>query len=646
VCPILPEIPPPNPPACHIGLLSCLGFILIVVYVFAVTGFAGGYGILLNMKKRRNQLGRIALSNGNDTPSSGLVGATSLATYYDDSASDTRQSLGRGVSLLDHEGFHPRRNRLSTFLRRFFYRVGYASATSPLVTFFVACTFIAISNGGWKFFDIEKDPVRLWVSPSSESRVQKEFFDQHFGPAYRFEQIFVTPSASTPHAPGMRTTANPGDQWSDHPVLSYDLLQWWLQVESNIRSLRSREHGYSLEDVCLKPSGPDGSCVVQSIAAWLGNDLEKYNADTWASRIVHCANTPAECLPDFGQPIRPEYVLGGIPNSSAPSRWLDARSLVITYVVSDSMHSSKRSKVEEWEVELRRYLESLSNQAPAEVGVQVLFTTGVSLEEELNKSSNTDVKTVILSYLFMFFYVSLTLGRGDGEDRPGPGYIAVIRSWFTRSRSGPMSSASSGTSYRGGQGLLRRVFVGSKAVLGSVGLLLVMISVASSVGIFSYLGVKMTLVIAEALPFLVLAVGVDNVFLLLGELDRQNSSHGPNASAILPSASMATPMSPSQRRSPFGSNMDSAEADSGPAYLSPEERVARAIAKIGPSILMSAGTQTFAFGLGALVPMPAVRNFALYAALSVLLNALLQITVFVSAMTLDLRRAEVHHDLY
>jgi len=36
-----------------------------------------------------------------------------------------------------------------------------------------------------------------------------------------------------------------------------------------------------------------------------------------------------------------------------------------------------------------------------------------------------------------------------------------------------------------------------------------------------------------------------------------------------------------------------------------------------------------------------VRNFALYAAGSVLLNALLQVTVFVSAMALDLRRLEV-----
>ena len=78
-----------------------------------------------------------------------------------------------------------------------------------------------------------------------------------------------------------------------------------------------------------------------------------------------------------------------------------------------------------------------------------------------------------------------------------------------------------------------------------------------------------------------------------------------------------------------------------PIHLPVEERVARAVAKMGPSILLSTITETVAFALGALVPMPAVRNFALYAAGSVFLNALLQMTVFVSAMTIDLRREEV-----
>jgi Niemann-Pick C1 protein len=155
-----------------------------------------------------------------------------------------------------------------------------------------------------------------------------------------------------------------------------------------------------------------------------------------------------------------------------------------------------------------------------------------------------------------------------------------------------------------------------------------------------------TLIIAEVIPFLVLAVGVDNVFILVHELDRQNLVHGPNAQnpAIAHnSVGLNGPMSPTSFRSPFESihGGSDADADSMPVNLSAEERVARAVAKMGPSILLSTTTETVAFALGALVPMPAVRNFALYAAGSVFLNALLQLTVFVSAMTIDLRRVEV-----
>ena len=148
---------------------------------------------------------------------------------------------------------------------------------------------------------------------------------------------------------------------------------------------------------------------------------------------------------------------------------------------------------------------------------------------------------------------------------------------------------------------------------------------------------------AEVIPFLVLAVGVDNVFILVHELDRQNLLHGPNASAAPPNFSFPTLMSPTQsHRSQFESaNEDAVDAASVPQYLSAEERVARTLAKMGPSILLSTITETVAFALGALVPMPAVRNFALYAAGSVFLNAILQATVFVSALVIDLKRFEV-----
>jgi len=45
--------------------------------------------------------------------------------------------------------------------------------------------------------------------------------------------------------------------------------------------------------------------------------------------------------------------------------------------------------------------------------------------------------------------------------------------------------------------------------------MIVLLSVAASIGIFGFAGVPATLIIFEIIPFLVLAVGVDNIFILV-----------------------------------------------------------------------------------------------------------------------------------
>lgn len=39
---------------------------------------------------------------------------------------------------------------------------------------------------------VTTDPVELWASPHSWSRIEREYFDRHFEPFYRNEQIIIT----------------------------------------------------------------------------------------------------------------------------------------------------------------------------------------------------------------------------------------------------------------------------------------------------------------------------------------------------------------------------------------------------------------------------------------------------------------------
>ncbi|KAJ7499163.1 patched family-domain-containing protein [Mycena latifolia] len=634
ICPVLPEIPAPgSEPTCHVGAITCLSFVLILAYSLAVVGFLIGYIVQTTIRRRGEQTHeRMALSGETGSISSprsqsrGLVGAASLAQYMDDESGGTQfesRHLGRGASLVDPiQTVQPRQYPLNNILRRGFYRLGLLTASSPWLTFSLVFLLVGLLNIGWKYFAIETDPVRLWVAPTSESRIQKEYFDENFGPFYR-------PSRSS------------------GPVLSWDHLQYWFEVEADIRALKSSPNGYRLSDVCFKPAGPRGACVVQSVGGWFDNDLDAYNETSWKTHLELCATQPVECRPDYEQPLAPQYVLGGVPVDEDGSKdYLAAEAMVITYVVDNSLDPAIQAKAMEWEETLRQYLVELSDRLPAEAGLRIAFSTGVSLEEEINKSANMDVKIVVLSYLAMFFYVSLTLGSGS-PGREDEGVVSSLVQWarnfprlFTRAGISSSSlSVDSRTVPRLFPRLPSSLFTGSKFLLGLFGISLVILSVSSSVGFFSFIGVKVTLIIAEVIPFLVLAVGVDNVFILVHELDRQNLLHGPNAAPTTHGPGFATPISPNSHRSPFDSTQDDVDAASMPLYLSAEERVARTLAKMGPSILLSTVTETVAFALGALVPMPAVRNFALYAAGSVLLNAVLQVTVFISALLLDLRPA-------
>jgi Niemann-Pick C1 protein len=659
VCRVLPYVPPPgSEPACQVGNLTCLSFILILVYALAAVSLLIGYLVQITIRRRQETTyERMALSSETASPRThprGLVGAGSLAHFLDDEdggPSEPRH-FSRGAALLDPiETLQPRHYQLNSVLRRFFYQLGLFAASSPWLMISIAFIAVGVLNIGWKNFEVETDPVRLWVAPNSQSKLQKDFFDQNFGPFYRTEQMFLTSAPAIPDSLTNLTADGPAAIEPNSPVLNWDHLQYWFTIEEEIRELRSPENGYGLSDVCFKPAGPQGACVIQSVAAWFGNDLGDYDEDTWTERLLQCANSPVDCLPDFEQPLGPHYVLGGVPETDDGEKdFLSAEAIVVTYVVSDSLDTEQRAKAMEWEQTLRRYLVELSDSIVAESGLQMSFSTGVSLEEEINKSTNTDVKIVVLSYLAMFFYVSLTLGSNSVE-QDEDGVISSLGRWmrnlpklFISSR---VTSSSLSVDSRNRPSIFprlpRSLFVGSKFTLGLFGIGLVILSVSSSVGFFSFIGVKVTLIIAEVIPFLVLAVGVDNVFILVHELDRQNLHHGPNAAVSSQAVSLPNPLSPTHsQRSPFDSSRDdSVDTRSLPLYLSAEERVARTLAKMGPSILLSTITETVAFALGALVPMPAVRNFALYAAGSVLLNAMLQMTVFVSALVVDLKRVEV-----
>ncbi|KAI0026170.1 patched family-domain-containing protein [Xylariomycetidae sp. FL0641] len=525
VCPKLPSVDQAG--SCRVGVLPCLTFASIFTYgVLFFSLIVAVVGHVAWKKHAQRQSERLHLLQG--------------AEPSDD---EDEGDLVRNVAMYDRPQKY---YRINTWCDTAFSKLGHLCARWPAITIFSSIVVVIVLSVGWVRFDVEREPAKLWVSPSSAAAQEKAFFDENFGAFYRAEKAFLV---------------NDTDSAGVGPVLSYDVLKWWSGLEKEVKLLKGLDFPTTFQDVCFKPTG--SACVVQSPTIYFNG---KKN---WKSDFQSCAETPVECRPDFGQPVEPNMVLGGYKSLDDVT---EAPAMTVTWVVNNYPEgSSELAHAKDWERSLKARLLQAQDEA-ADFGLRLSFSTEISLEEELNKSTNTDATIVAISYLVMFIYASIALGSTGMTIRELMRNPAVT-------------------------------FVQSKFTLGLVGILIVLMSITSSIGLFSWAGIKATLIIAEVIPFIVLAVGVDNIFLIVHEFERVNVSH-PDAMV--------------------------------------EERVAKALGRMGPSILFSAITETVSFALGAFVGMPAVRNFAIYAAGAVFINALLQMTLFISILSYNQMRTEDH----
>lgn len=338
------------------------------------------------------------------------------------------------------------------------------------------------------------------------------------------------------------------------PVMSWDTLQWWFERESELQSLSNGTVALSLDEFCFKPLGE--TCAIESFAQYFGGDIAYVNPVTWDRDLAACAESPVNCLPSFQQPLKKNLLFSS-------DEILESRAFVVTLLLNSKLGDTEYTeRVVEYEHALQTWIRKSQAEKPE---LKIDYSTEVSLQEELNQSANTDAKIVVFSYVAMFLYISFALG----------GKIAKTPKLVN--------------------------FVKTRLQLGLGGVLIILLSVTASTGLFGYLGVESTLIIAEVIPFLVLAIGVDNLFLISHELDL---------------VSLAAPLA------------------------SLDERLGLALRRVGPLCLAGALIQVLMFLLSSMVQMPAVRNFALYSAGAVAMNFVLQMTAFVSLLAIDQKRVE------
>ncbi|KAF8785417.1 NPC intracellular cholesterol transporter 1 like protein [Argiope bruennichi] len=348
----------------------------------------------------------------------------------------------------------------------------------PIMTLSLIASF-ALASGLLFRFTVTTDPVDLWVSRSSQARQDMEYFNKHFEPFYRVEQMIITPKNKSSFVQSIKEK-NQLKTYTWGPVFHRDFLLEVLDLQLAAERLvaKNKNKTVTLSDICVAPLAPlNKNCAIQSIFGFYQNQrslLEDKNFD-YLGHFKDCAGTMGEmkCYAPYGGPLQStEVALGGFHNSEYHS----ATALIITIPVVNHYEQALNEDALLWE---RVFIDFLKNYRSE--NLTVAFKAEIQVTMNRVEEVILEASQCAISYIIMFVYIAVALGEVN---------------------------------------TCKSMLVDSKISLGFAGVFIVIVSVLSSLGIFCFAGVPATLIIIEVIPFLVLAVGVDNIFILVQAYQR------------------------------------------------------------------------------------------------------------------------------
>ncbi|CAF4530125.1 unnamed protein product, partial [Rotaria sp. Silwood2] len=483
-------------------------------------------------------------------------------SVQDDEESDTSFDDEKN-GILDRFGV-----KIDESLHKIFTGIGRFCAYNPKYTLMPVMAILFVLCYGSRYYTVTTDPVDLWVAHNSRARQEKAYFDEKFGPFYRIAHLILVPKNQSNIDLIYKTPFDAEEKHTFGPVFERNFLLDALRLQlfiENFNVTKQSGKNIDLNTICFKPLEPDNNhCAIISLFQYHQNNLTfLLNETLYSSQYLECMQSPLTqqtksfqrtCMAKYGGPIDPYMVLGSFPINDSVPDYTKAHALIITITINNKRHGEQLDNALLWEKYFLQYMKTYESE-----WFDVKYRAERSIEDEIERESKSDIKTVLISYMIMFFYIAIALGR--------------VRS-------------------------IKYILVDMKVSLGIAGVVLVALSVWASIGIFSYMRIPTTLIIFEVIPFLVLAVGVDNIFILTQSIQRDRRLVNEDV----------------------------------------ESQIGRIVGRVGPAMLLTSVSESIAFFLGALTPMPAVRLFSLYAGMSVLIDFLLQITIFISLITIDQKR--------
>jgi len=431
------------------------------------------------------------------------------------------------------------------------YRLGLSIANKPMYYLIATILVIGFCALGFIWFEIEEDPVALWVATNAKTRGEKDIFETYFPPSFRATQVIVYPEAG-------------------NTIFDAQFLLKIDQLTNRLRSTIADYHGQPLrfEDLCHRPLKGKGCLLLSPLQYWNRRPPLYANATSAQVKniIVDCGTLPTkeDCLSDIGVPNEGFVVLGGFPVGT--KNYNESTAVVVTLLLS----GSNATAADSWEA---AFGVAAANNIE---GLTYTYGSQSSTAQDLQAQRSSDIVTVVASYIVFYFYMVPTLGRLYPLTR----YTLAVQLKF-------------------GLAAGCMLFVISELIMAC--------------GLLSWCGVKMSLIIGNTVPFLVFAIGANNVYVLLFTFQE--------ARKIFP---------------PADRTVEAINA-------SIAKRLAFSMGLTYVSLLATDIVEAVSFYMGGITRMPAVVSFSLFAGTCLAVDDVLMYFFFVPLLVLDARRQEMQH---
>jgi len=436
-------------------------------------------------------------------------------------------------------------NKVDTTIASIFHKLGLKVATHPKKTILFSLLFAAACASGLAVLNTENRPEKLWVPQNTRAEKETDQFLDNYPPESRFNNILVT-----------------SDNKDDTNVLTKASLVSAMKLHLVIEGGKAtyEEKDYALVDLCSPfraacadstGGGDTCQCFVTSILGeWNYNLTTLENDDAWLTTLNGYGNTTDDLI----------EVLGNA-EVDANGDVVSAEAFSINYFLK-SNGKLEDPISEAWEGDV--FLDTVQSDdvEKSYPGLTLNYLSSRSFSDEFGGAIQGDITFVQVSYLIAFIFLGATLGRFCGS--------------------------------------------GSRWAVSLCALVLVAASSVAAIGLSSYFGLFYGPV-HSLLPFVLLGIGLDDVFVIVNAFNRQRNV---------------------------------ARADEDDDQLI--ERSADASARSGASITVTSLTDMVAFAISSSSALPALGSFCAYATLGVLLLWVLAATFFVAVVVQDEKRQRAH----